>query len=99
MFVLLAQKLDEVITNDFCKQIPRDQSRPVLLIWPEYIRIWRYFKQHLLGMSLPNTEFKHISLDRLLEHSSPYFVHLNLQQATLPDMAVWELTSETLKCC
>lgn len=50
-------------------------------------------------MSLPNTEFKHIFLDRLLEHSSPYFIHLNLQQATLPDMAVCERTSETLQCC
>lgn len=39
MFVFLAQKLGEVITNGLCKQMPCDQSRPVLLIWPAYIRI------------------------------------------------------------
>lgn len=52
------------------------------------------------ALDFPNTEFKHIFFfDRLLEHSSSRSVHLNMQQVTLPELAVSKPTSETLSCC
>lgn len=70
------------------------------LIWPTQSLTGVISNEVYWALVYPNTEFKHIFfLGWLLKYSSSCFDHLNLQQATLPEMSVCKLTSEILNCC